>query len=99
VNSRQDFSTFWDHVDVVCLPDVNVTDAKARLRIAKYWKDRFKELDDMASDDPILLGEETFKEYRRMKYFALYVDDILSQIAKHLHVRRIDDIDKLRFDP
>ncbi|WP_176159351.1 COR domain-containing protein [Prosthecobacter debontii] len=85
INCRADDEAFRRCVRVYRLPDAAMMSPIERARCAKYWRDQFKELDDLVRvEGADLLGELDFKRYKLMQDFANRVGDILAVIADML---------------
>jgi hypothetical protein len=69
-----------------------------RARWAKYWKEKFTELDALVRESGAdLLSEADFKRYKSMQDFAHRVGDVLTLIVDTLQPTDFDQLVKYGF--
>jgi internalin A len=100
-NSRQDKAEFLRRVRIYTLGDAQIWKPVDRVKCAKYWKEQHEELKQAVNEAGLdVVGEEDFRNYKLMQYFAHHVSDILKLFADIVQPQNFDDLKTYGFgDP
>jgi internalin A len=92
-NMRGRDDDFLSCVRVYKMNDVEIFSVKARATIAAFWKEQFAELDAIVKQHGAsILGDEDFRNYKRMQDFAHHIGDILHAVADTLQPQDFDQL-------
>jgi internalin A len=88
-NSKLDEKLFNKKVQVLALPGTRLFEKTDPIHWAKYWKQRYLDLDAEPSDVSGTYGE---KLLGKMRNYYLQTSDVLGTIIQHVQARTIDDL-------
>jgi phage terminase large subunit-like protein len=96
--SMQDRETFLQRVRVYTQRDANIWTAIDRLKYAKYWKDKYDEIDSMTKESgAAILGADGMHDFSLMLRFYTQVADILRTFADTLQPRTFEELERYGF--
>jgi hypothetical protein len=79
-------------------PDAQFRTAPQRIRCARYWKEQYEELKAAIEEDPSMVGERDFREFKLMGDFHRHVSDILAVMNDIVQPHRLEELERYGFD-
>jgi internalin A len=96
--SMQDREIFLQRIRVYTQDDANIWDEIDRLKYAKYWKDKYNEIDSLIKQsDLAILGADGMKHAYLILRIYSQVADILRSLAYTLQPRTFEELERYGF--